>query len=684
MKEKIGLEEEPLKSQDGSGERKNLLQEMHAESDLTWQEKKLGRNYRQIMISVLSAVGLFLVIDHVFYWNLLGKMELQTSYSYLLMAIYFSTTFIIYPINKSNKGVGIGLIKIDKVIFIPVAVICVYLAINGYDILMQGLAAAAPTYMVVLCFIIWLAILEGTRRTGGMVLAIVVTLFSFYPLFAEHFPGLLQGAAFDFSSVVSYHIMSTDSALGIPMTVVGNILIGYIIFGVVLMVTGGGDFFLKLSMALLGDRRGGVAKVAVLASGFFGSLSGSAVSNVITTGSITIPMMKKTGYEPHFAGAVEAVASNGGQLMPPVMGAVAFVMASFLNISYREVAAAAAVPSFLYYYGLMLQVDGHAVKNGLRGLPRNELPSIREALRGGWFYLLGMIILVVFLFEVSETQAPFYASAFLILAANVRKETRLSLRTVNEFFYRLAAMLSQLVPILCAVGMVIGSLALTGVAHAFPSEILRLAGSNLVLMLILGAAAAFVLGMGMTAIAVYVFLAVILAPALVELGLDRLAVHMFILYWGLLSFITPPVCIAVYPAAAIAGAKPMRTGVTAVRLGAVAFIIPFFFVLNPSLVLEGSFFIIVTSVCTAIIGIFLLASSLEGYMIGLGNITVGGGRMKHVLSYAIRGGFFVSGFLITFPGFYTDFLGFLIGAPLILLTLRMKRKVMGVSVETLV
>ena len=654
----------------------NRSAENSSETGQAGHEPQSKKSLFQSLPLILSAIGLFLVIDHVFYFGLLGKLELQSSYSYFLMAIFLSTAFLIFPGKSGGTLKGRYFLNMNLLFFFVTICICIFFGLKAYDMQMKGWGAMAPTHMIVLSAILWLVILEATRRSGGTAMFLVALVISLYPLVAEYMPGLLQGAGFSLETLIAYHIMSPDSALGIPIVVVGNILLGYLIFGVTLIETGGGGFFLKLSLALLGHARGGVAKVAVLASAFFGSLSGSAISNVITTGSVTIPMMKRTGFPSHYAAAVEACASNGGTLAPPVMGAVAFVMASFLNVPYLKVAVTAVVPSFLYYLGLLVQVDGYAASGGLKGLPKSELPSIRETLKEGWFYIFSVIILVVFLFFRMETQAPFYTSLFLLMVANVRKETRFNLEKVRKFLHGIAAVMTQLVPLLCSVGMIIGSLAMTGVAHAFPSEILRYAGDSLVLLVVLGGLSSFILGMGMSPITVYVFLAVILAPALVEAGLNEIAVHFFILYWGVLSFITPPVCIAVYPAASIAGARPMKTGWTAARLGAVKYFIPVFFVLNPALILQGPLLEVIYSVSTAIIGVFLLASSLEGYLLGFGGMKMEGavGKSLGYLLLLFRIGLFVAGFLIAVPESKTDYIGLLIAVPLIILFIGFKSR----------
>jgi TRAP transporter 4TM/12TM fusion protein len=639
------------------------------------------RGFRQGIIIILSAIGLFLVVNHVFYLGLLGVLELENSYSYFLMAIFLSMVFLIYPLQKAEKRESSILLWLDFFGFLIIGIICFYFGLNGYDILMKGWGACsagfAPQHLIMLSIVLWAAIIETVRRTGGMVLVVIVTAISLYPLVAEYMPGPLKGAGFSFESTIAYHIMSPDSALGIPMKVVGGLLVGYLVFGTTLVITGGGDFFIMLAMGLLGQYRGGIAKVAILASSFFGTLSGSAVANVVTTGSITIPMMKKAGYEPHFAGAVEACASNGGQIMPPVMGAVAFVMSAMLNITYFEVALGAVVPALLYYFGIFIQVDGRAVYKGLMGIPRSELPSLKKTLKDGWFYVVALVLLIILLFYRLESQAPFYVSVWLLLVANIRRGTRFNFAKIKEFLSNIAEMISQLVPLLGAVGMIIGSLAMTGISHALPSELLHLAGHNLPMMLFVTAFACFILGMGMTPIAVYIFTAVILAPALVEMGLNEFAVHMFLLYNGLLAFITPPVCIAVYPAAAIAGAKFMKVGWAAVRLGAVLFIIPFFFILEPALLLRGSPLRILYTIGTASVGVFLLASSIEGYLIGMGKLQAIG-RASSVLTYLyylLRIGMFMGGFLITMPGFRTDLIGLIMTISVVIILIVLKRPI---------
>jgi TRAP transporter 4TM/12TM fusion protein len=628
------------------------------------------------ILMIAGFLGVLLSISHLFYLSIFGMLELENSYAYLFMAFFLSTVFLTSPLQKEGGKRKNIAAWVDTGLFLVTVFICIFFAIKGYDFLMIGWSYHAPAHIVVFRTILWLLIMEATRRVGGTFFCLIATFFALYPLFANHLPGILEGAGFGFNYTIAYHILSADSALGIPMKVLGDILVSYLIFGSVLGITGASDFFLNLAMCLLGHTRGGVAKVAVIASGIFGSINGSAVANVLTIGTITIPLMKKIGYPAHFAGAVEACASNGGQLMPPVMGAVAFVMAAFLNISYGKVAVAAIIPALLYYFGLLVQVDGRAVALKLGGLPKTQIPSLKKVLKEGWYYSFALIILIVLLYYGKETQAPIYTSVFLLFISALKKKTRPNIAKMEDFLTNFAKTMIQLVAVLAAVGMIMGSLSITGVAHAFPSEILKLAGGNLWLLLFLTAIASFIMGMGMPAIPIYIFTAVIIAPSLADMGLNTMAVHMFLLYCGLLSFITPPVCVAVYPAAALAGASIMKTGWASMRLGAVLFIIPFFFVVEPALVLQGPFLKVLYTSMTAFFGVWLLASSLEGYLAWVGPFGARNddNKFEWCFNNALRGLLFISGFLFVIPGFWTDLAGFLLAIAIVPLQFRLNRR----------
>lgn len=568
---------------------------------------------------IAFAIAVILVaVNQIFLISPFGFILIETAYLHLLLGICLALVFIGYsPTKRPAKG-----IPWYDVLFACLSLaICSYFAYYGLEILYQGWMFAPPHMGVtVSTVILGLLVLEALRRVAGLPLLLICTFFLFYPSFAGHMPGFLEGHQLPVVQTMTFHSLSPQSIVGLPMRVVATLLIGYMIFGVVLLHTGGGKFFLDLASALFGRFRGGTAKVAVVASSLFGSMSGSAISNVITTGSITIPAMKKAGFKPHYAGAVEACASTGGILMPPIMGAAAFLMASFLSIPYLSVVMAAIIPSILYYVGLFLQVDGFAAKEGIKGLPASEIPSLKKVLREGWFYIFSLFILVYFLFLRREPEAPFYAMAFLIAAAMIRKETRLDLKSFLRLLKEVGLFYGELTIIIGAVGFIIGALALTGVGATLSNELVGLAAGNVYLMLVFGAAASFVLGMGMTTSACYIFLAIVLAPGLEAQGFNVMAVHLFILYWAMASNITPPVALATFPAATISGAKAMKIGFTTVRLGVVLYIVPFLFVLSPSLILQGSPAEFAYAFSAALVGLALAAAGLGRYLMGIGEL----------------------------------------------------------------
>ena len=561
---------------------------------------------------LFSLGGIFVAIYQLFHFNFLGVM-VGDAYYYLLITLFLPLLFLISPIRKDLKS---NRVPWYDLLFAVLSFIGpLYLFLNSYRIIQDGWEIIPPIQTYVLGIILMAMVLEAARRAGGISFALICLFFVTYALYAQHMPGLLEGYGCDLRRLVGFFTMGTEGVTGLPMKVVGNILIGYMVFAVALQATGGGKFFLDLATSLLGSFRGGPAKMSIVASGFFGSISGSSISNVLTTGALTIPTMKKTGYPPHYAGAIEAAASTGGVLMPPIMGVTAFVMAEFLAIPYSTICIAAVIPSLLYFGGLFLQIDAYAAKADLKGLPKSKLPRFKTTMAAGWFYIAGMVFLVwALLYLHWETLAPFWASLFLLAACNIRKETRLSWGKIVTFVESTGKVLTELVALLCAIGSIIGALSLTGVAHSFSSEIISLAGGNIALLLILGAFTSFILGMGMTITACYVFLALILAPALVKSGLYPLSVHLFIMYWGMASYITPPVALSAFAGAGLAGADPMKTAFKAMQFGFVKYFIPFFFVLNPAILFHGSAWDILISFILVCCSVVCISYSLEGYV----------------------------------------------------------------------
>jgi TRAP transporter 4TM/12TM fusion protein len=400
--------------------------------------------------------------------------------------------------------------------------------------------------------------------------------------------------------------------------------------------------------------RGGPAKVAVVSSAFMGSISGSVISNIITTGSVTIPTMKKSGYDSETAAAIETCSSTGGVLMPPVMGATAFIMASFLSVPYVEIVIAAAIPAILYYFSLFLQVDCYAAIKGIKGITdETQIPSLRATLKNGWYYLFSIALLVYLLFYLQvEAWAPYYASIVLLACGIVKREFILTISNIFEFIIDNGKVLLELVSILTGVGLIIGALSLTGMAQAFSRELVFLAGGNVALLLLLGALTSFILGFGMTVTAAYVFLAVVLVPALTSLGMNPMGVHLFVFYWGMLSYITPPVALGAYTAASIAGSNAIKTGFQAVKIGIIIYFLPFFFVLSPQVILqEGISLAVLMDIILVVVGIVSLICGISGYLYVIGELK------KAFSGYLIRFIFIIGGAAIAIPETITDVLG---------------------------
>jgi TRAP transporter 4TM/12TM fusion protein len=606
------------------------------------RDRLVGSSYWLAL--VMGSAGVLLTINQTFNLHLFGEPIIDTSFYYLILGAFLSLAFLAYPARAADRG---AIPWYDWVLFAATVGTTAYLAWHGGRIVAEGWDLAAPLPAVVVAGVVCALALEGVRRAGGPVLFGLCVIFAFYPTFADAMPGFLWGPGSSLAETISAHAMGVESIIGVPMRTVASLLVGFLIFGSALVVTGGGEFFMALAVALMGRSRGGPAKVAVLSSGFFGSLSGSVISNVVTTGQITIPTMKRVGYPAHYAGAVEACASTGGALMPPVMGAVAFIMAEFLTVPYATVMVAAVVPALLYYGALLLQADHFAAQNGLRGQPAEEIPKLSTVMKEGWHFLFSLGLLTYLLLVMRrEALAPYIATVVLVGTTIVFGSKRFGLTGLRDLAIDTTRNIINIVAILAGIGFIVGALSYTGVGGAFSRELLQFAGGNVYLLLVLGALTSFVLGMGMTSSACYIFLAVTLGPALIEGGLNPIAAHLFILYWGLISFITPPVALAAITAASIAKSNAWQTGIWAMRLGLVNFVLPFLFVLNPTLLLIGDPWHIFHDVLTACFAVWLLAAGLEGWLYGIGRI-----------GWLFRVPLIVGAFGLLTPGIVTDLIG---------------------------
>lgn len=599
-----------------------------------------------------ATLGILLHINQIFNIQFfVGWLMIDTSYFYILVGLFLPLVFLIYPVHPKVAG---RVPWYDWLLFAVTFAGAMYLAYNGEDIIQKGWDIVAPLEPTIVSGVICLVALESVRRVGGWVLFFICGFFFAYPLFADYMPGFMWGPSSNPEELVRLHAMGTESIIGVPMRVVASLLIGFLIFGSALVITGGGEFFMAFATALMGRSRGGPAKVAILSSGFFGSLSGSVISNVVTTGQLTIPTMKRVGYPPVYAASVEACASTGGALMPPVMGAVAFIMAEYLNVPYSTVMIAAIVPAVLFYLALLLQADNFAARHKLQGQPASEIPPLMPVLKSGWHFLFSLVLLVYLLVWIGvETHAPYFATLVLLVTSAFQKKNPFRLNKLAALIQDSGANITNIVGILVGIGMIVGSLSYTGVGGAFSRELLQLAGENILLLLFFGAVTSFVLGMGMTVSACYIFLAIVMGPALIKAGLDPVASHLFILYWGMLSYITPPVALAAVTASSIAGSNALQTGFQAMRMGIINFILPFLFVLTPTLILRGEPLAILHDVATASVAVWMMASGFEGWLYGIGRI-----------GWVIRVPLIGSALAFLVPGAVSDLIGLaiLIGA----------------------
>jgi TRAP transporter 4TM/12TM fusion protein len=454
---------------------------------------------------------------------------------------------------------------------------------------------------------------EAVRKSCGLAIAILIVLMIVYGLVGAVFAPPFQADAVSPQLLVMYLYSDTNAIPGLVLGIVASVVLAFIVFGKLMEVSGATQFFNDIAMSLMGHRRGGSAKIAVTASALMGSISGSPVSNIMSTGVVTIPLMKRMGFKPDQAAAIEAVASTGGQITPPIMGATAFLMAEFLQIDYAEVALAATIPALLFYACIFMQVDAIAHRNGLAGLPKSELPRVGAVMRTGWIFVLPFVLLIYLLFfqALAAQFAAIAASALLLALAVMRGK----LRTRGEWkdlLFDGGAMLVSLVLVAGAAGVVVGVMNITGLGQSIATILVDFGSSwGLFAMLVLTALLSIVLGMGMPATAIYVVLASVVAPALIEMGVTPLGAHLFIFYFGVMSFLTPPVAVSSYVAAGLAEADMWRTGWLGMQLSVVAFLLPFVWAYDSGLLLQGSPLGIAVVTATTFVGIMLIAKSLR-------------------------------------------------------------------------
>ncbi|MEK5443551.1 TRAP transporter permease [Fredinandcohnia sp. FSL W7-1320] len=559
--------------------------------------------------SIAFILSLFQIVSVV--WGKLDPIQLLATH----LAFILILTFLYYSFSKQSRTSATPTIP---------DYICSLLALGAgcyFNIHAERISERIPIVDpmspldIFVGFVFVLLSIEAARRTIGMPIVIIVLIGISYALWGHHLGGLIWHREFSFSEVVEDLAYSFNGLWGSPIAVAASFVYMFLLFGAFLQKAGAGEFFFRLSTALAGRTRGGAAKVAVIASAFFGMISGSPTANVVTTGSFTIPVSRRSGYKPTFAAAVEAAASTGGSILPPIMGSSAFLMAAITQIPYISIVIAAIIPGILYYTSLLAMVHFEAIRLDLPKANKEDIPNVSNVLKEGWYYFIPLVILLFFLLNgYSASRTGFYGVLAIIVVSWFRKKTRMGVKQIFEAMLDGAKSSIPVTTACAAAGLVISGIMSTGLGGKLTSIVLGLTEGMLLPTLILVMLICIILGMGMPVAAAYILTAMLAAPALMELGVSLMAAHLFIVYFSIFSAITPPVAVAAYAAAGIADSNPNQVGIEAVRLGLVGFIIPFMFVLEPALLLDGPPIEIFVSFLTAVIGVIALSAGVIGWL----------------------------------------------------------------------
>jgi len=621
----------------------------------------LTGNVKPIFGTILTLVALGLAGDVPFYLDVAIFDQQALG---IVLGLGLAIVFIAVPA-RGNATPDRKVPIYDALFALLATVAGIYFAVRYPVLTNEFYYRQTETFIVGIIFIP--LVVEGLRRTAGLGLVTILAVFLFYGLFADLVPGQLEGRAQAFPNLVSYLGVDLNALFGLPLVIITSIVIGFIFLGQLLLRSGGSEWFTDLAIGLTGRSRGGSAKIAIVASGLFGSISGSAVSNVASTGVLTIPLMRRGGYSPQAAGAFEAVASTGGQIMPPIMGAAAFLMSERLAIGYSEVVIAALLPALLYYVAVFIQADVEAARRKIPPIPRDQMRPLGKVLREGWFFALPFAILVIALFWLNrrpETAALWAAAAVVVVSLVFGyKGRRINWRDILLSLSTTGAIAVDIIVIGAMAGLLIGVIEITGLSFGLTFLLVQVGQGSLFLLLVLTAIVSIVLGMGMPTTAIYLIVATLAAPPLRQLGIDPIAADMFVLYYGLLSMITPPVAIAAFTAANLAGARPMKTALLACRYGWLAFVLPFLFVLSPSLLMQGNVLEVAQAVITAVAGVWLASAGLGGYLRGQ-------------LDLVGRGAFLIAGLALLIPAEGFDGAGWLELGGVVLAVAALLRQVM--------
>lgn len=612
--------------------------------------------YTGVMAKIVSALAITFSVFQL-YTAAFGVLDAQLQRA-VHLGFGLALAYLLYPARKSWRRDKLH--PLDALCSVLGAAAPAYIVIFYRELVLR---AALPTPMDVAVGATGiLLVIEAARRVVGIPMVCVVLTFIAYAFTGPYMPGFLAHRGLTIDQFVSHVFFTTEGIFGIPLGVSSTFIFLFILFGAYLEGTGLGKFFIDIANAIAGWASGGPAKVAVLSSGLMGTVSGSSVANVVGTGSLTIPMMKKLGYHKNFAGAVEAAASTGGQLMPPVMGAAAFLMTEFVGVPYIEIVKAALIPAFLYFVGVWLGVHFEAKRGNLEGIPREELPKFWEILRERGHLAIPLVVIVYLLVSgYTPMRAALYAIILSILVSAIKKSTRMAPAEIVKGLENGARNVLGVLVACAAAGIIIGVVTKTGVGLKLASGLLQLSGGMLLPSMFFTMITAILLGMGVPTTANYVITSTIAAPALLQLDVPILAAHMFVFYFGIIADVTPPVALAAYAGAGIAGGNALRTGVNASKLAIAAFIIPYMFVLNPELLLiHGVTGSLILALLTALVGMVALSSSLIGFLAA---------PMKPLERLILGAG----GLMMINPGVLTDIAGVAIFAAVLFLQLRRRR-----------
>jgi TRAP transporter 4TM/12TM fusion protein len=572
----------------------------------------LGTPIQRFIVPILGSLLVILPILWVLEVHALLGLDLFTEQLLaMVLGLALALVYVCVPARRGKRG---RVPWYDLVAAVLGLATLIHVTVQYERLLID--VSSRTTETLIIGIIVVILVMEGLRRAAGHTLFFVVIAFIVYALVADLVPGQLEGRPVGPEQLLNYLALDTNAVLGIPMKVGSTIVLMFILMGQLLFAAGGGQFLTDIAMATMGRRRGGAAKIAVVASALFGSISGTAVSNVASTGVLTIPMMRRSGYSAVNSAAIEAVSSTGGQLMPPIMGAAAFLIAEFLEIDYADVIVAAAIPALLYYAAIFIQVDLVAARHEI-AVVKEDIPRVRTVMRNGWHFILPFVVLFYSLFEllVEAEVAALHASVFIVIFGLIRGygDKKLRLKDIFSTLPNTSLICMQLFMILGGAGFVIGVLNITGLGGALALALVHMGGGNLAVLLLIAAVVCIILGMGMPTVGVYILLATLVAPAIVESGVSELSAHMFIFYFGMMSMITPPIALAAFAAAAISNSGPMQTGWASMKLGWVAYVIPFVFIASPALLMDGSIGEILLTFSMCLTGVYFASVAVAGF-----------------------------------------------------------------------